>query len=457
MRQHLPSVWTAGLVFLIAGGLSSPTLAQEGDAVDRLVEIGKEIDSNAAKSDALAESESEIEATLRHVRAELRLTARRLREQELLVSKGEKELVSLGEQRAALQAALGERREQLGGTLAALQRLALRPPTFLLIAPGDPNDTVRSGLLLRTAVPRIQERAEGLERDLSALAEIERQIKAEQEQVVAATDGLAREHDQLIDLSQQKSELLDQTKQERAAAIARVEELTNEAGDLQELVALLEKERLERVARAKRAADEQARREAAERERLEQERIARLEEEREQQAKPLGKPSLEGEQIARLPGPPNRGPSAAEVVPGLAPISGARGALTPPAFGEVVQRFGEETDFGGTSRGISYQTRPDSTVLAPWDGQVVFSGPFRTFGQILIIEHGEGYHSLLAGVARIDVDVGQWVLAGEPVGSTGSRADQPEDGARLYVELRRQGEPINPLPWLAAVNPRVQG
>ena len=84
-------------------------------------------------------------------------------------------------------------------------------------------------------------------------------------------------------------------------------------------------------------------------------------------------------------------------------------------------------------------------MIAPFDGVVAFSGPFRGYGQLLILEHSEGYHTLLAGMTRLDSDVGQRVLAGEPVGVM-----SPDGDPSLYVELRRNGQPINPLPWLAA-------
>ena len=128
------------------------------------------------------------------------------------------------------------------------------------------------------------------------------------------------------------------------------------------------------------------------------------------------------------------------------------------AAGTVVVTYDASTGFGGKSKGITYQTRPGSLVVAPWDGQIAFAGPFRSFGQILIIEHGEGYHSLLAGMGRIDAPVGQWVLAGEPVGITGGEVGATttkiQNQSRLYVELRRDGQPINPLPWLAAATTR---
>jgi septal ring factor EnvC (AmiA/AmiB activator) len=92
-------------------------------------------------------------------------------------------------------------------------------------------------------------------------------------------------------------------------------------------------------------------------------------------------------------------------------------------------------------------------VVAPWDGRVEFAGPFRGYGQILIIEHGDGYHSLLAGLERIDVAVGQALVAGEPVGVVKSGEGKPS----LYLELRRHGQPIDPLPWLSLRDEKVTG
>ncbi|MGY8959212.1 MAG: murein hydrolase activator EnvC family protein, partial [Alphaproteobacteria bacterium] len=93
-------------------------------------------------------------------------------------------------------------------------------------------------------------------------------------------------------------------------------------------------------------------------------------------------------------------------------------------------------------------------VIAPFDGKVVFSGPFRNYGQILIIEHRGGYHTVLAGLSRIDATVGQWLLAGEPVGVLAARS---QGKPTLYVELRHNGQPINPAPWIVARTGKVRG
>ncbi|RME68772.1 MAG: peptidase M23, partial [Alphaproteobacteria bacterium] len=131
------------------------------------------------------------------------------------------------------------------------------------------------------------------------------------------------------------------------------------------------------------------------------------------------------------------------------PFSGARGALPLPARGDLVAGFGVETG-EGRSKGISIATRANAQVVAPYDGQVVFADRFRSYGRLLIISHGEGYHSLLAGMQRIDARVGQWVLAGEPVGEMGTGAAGDDGRPVLYVELQHDGKPINPLPWLSA-------
>ncbi|MDP7182960.1 MAG: peptidoglycan DD-metalloendopeptidase family protein, partial [Alphaproteobacteria bacterium] len=121
--------------------------------------------------------------------------------------------------------------------------------------------------------------------------------------------------------------------------------------------------------------------------------------------------------------------------------------------GRLVTRYGESSSTAGlAARGLTLATRKEARVVAPYDGEVVFTGPFRGYGKILIIAHGEGYHLLLAGLSRIDSAVGQALLAGEPVGVMG----RPENSEpNLYMELHHKGEPINPLPWLAANRKKV--
>ena len=114
-----------------------------------------------------------------------------------------------------------------------------------------------------------------------------------------------------------------------------------------------------------------------------------------------------------------------------------------PARGKIITAYGEQVVKGVSAKGITIRTRNGAQVIAPFDGSVIFSGPFRGYGNLIIIEHGDGYLSLLAGLENMDVELGQMLLAGEPVGQ------MPEDGdAKLYMEIRKDNQPIDPLAWI---------
>jgi septal ring factor EnvC (AmiA/AmiB activator) len=149
------------------------------------------------------------------------------------------------------------------------------------------------------------------------------------------------------------------------------------------------------------------------------------------------------------------GAAAAAAGGGTGARAAAGGAAVPPLpiAGPVAAAFGQEAP-GPRNRGIVIRPAPGQPMAAPADGRVVFAGPFRSYGLLLIIDHEDGYHSLLSGMTRLRVGVNQWVRAGEPVGSFDELG---ETGPQLYVELRRNGRPVNPLPWLAASDSKVRG
>jgi septal ring factor EnvC (AmiA/AmiB activator) len=148
------------------------------------------------------------------------------------------------------------------------------------------------------------------------------------------------------------------------------------------------------------------------------------------------------ELLRKLEGQSNEGPPD-----GTRPFAEARGRLPLPARGKVIRSWGDLDPLGLPARGLTLEIVAGAQIVAPYDGRIVYADGFRSYGQLLIIDHGGGYHTLVAGLSRIDGQVGQWLLAGEPVG----QASHGENGkSTLYIELRRNGEPINPLPWLVA-------
>ncbi len=436
-------VWLVSCLVLVLTGGAEVAFGQsrEDDVRATLGRIEQQLEQQrvgAAELDAEAQAQ---EAEHNRVRAEIVVAARIARGYEHSILKLEQELVDIDARVERTQGDLEARSRALEGTLVALQRLAMRPQWAMLAQPEDPNQTVRGGLVMRVALPQIRERAERLRLDLVELARLRADAADRRVDLAEANDRLRAERKQLAVLAEQKASLAAQSRQASDEATARIQRLVDEARDLADLLQMLDGERRARVA------DEERKR--AEAEALQ--RQTRQREERLAAVRPRQRPD-----VAAQP---------------MVPISEARGTLVPPASGQILVHYGESTAFGATAKGITYSTWPGAQVVAPYDGRVAFAGPFRHFGLILIIEHGEGYHSLLAGLAQIDATVGQWLITGEPVGTTGWNGDQhePNDGANrpagverersptLYVELRREGQPINPLPWLAASNEKVRG
>jgi septal ring factor EnvC (AmiA/AmiB activator) len=257
--------------------------------------------------------------------------------------------------------------------------------------------------LLEQIYPRLAAHAERMRADLADLAALRETITAQRALAEETATALSTENETLATLAARQEELLAETAAERAESEARIAQLADEAEDLRDL-------------------------------------IARLEE----TEPPASKPDADDEvQVASLPEAPST-----DLEPEMRAFPTVPGDLVMPVRGAIVIGYGGVTDAGEASRGIYLATRPGAQVVVPFDGRVVFAGPFRGYGLILIVEHSDGYHSLLAGLGRVDARVGQWVLAGEPAGAmaTGTEKD-PE----LYVELRRAGQPIDPAPWLGIV------
>lgn len=372
-----------------------------------LKNVEQSLDDARKQEHDLARRAIEAETDLKKLRRRSISIAARAQEHELTILKLEDRLVVLKADRKQALTTLKSRREQLTGLLAALQRIAMHPPVALIALPMKPVDTVRSALLLRRTVPAVNEAGRALRDDLNSLAELTDAVSAARDKINVQLVALTRQHEDLHRLVIRKAELAQKARKAQSDAEKRAAKLGREARDLKDLVARLTAQ----SRRQKRAL-----------------------------VRPV--PPIK-------PNDMHIEPSATELIVGPTLASGGM-----PVLGRIIRRFGEPSKTGKNTKGISIRARPGSTVVAPRDGRVVFAGPFRGLGKLLIIEYQAKYHLLLAGLARIDTEVGENVLAGEPVGMmTASQSA----GSALYVELRRNGQPINPVPWLAAGKPKVNG
>lgn len=412
---------------------------------ERLQDIEKALRESRQQDGSLQEKASELAREVAELRGELIRAARVTQEHEAALAELQARLTQLDEEEKIKAQAMLGRRQRLAELLGALERLARLPPEAMIALPASPQDTLRSAILLRAAVPELEVQAKALRQEIESLAVVREDIIAKRADQQAKTQTLGEERARLGALLARKAAVEKQTLAERQKAAAAVKSLASEATDLRELLARIEAEREAETRRA--AADAAA-------------AAARAAEAAAQARRETAQASRSGSSANRTvdaPAPPEpkaqpRMAALGSVHPGT--FSQAQGRLAFPAQGRMVQAFGERLSTGGDARGITLETQPAAQIVAPYDGQVVFAGPFRDYGQLLIIEHGEGYHMLLAGFERIDSAVSQTLLAGEPVGVM---ARPTEGSPRLYIELRHDGRPINPLPWLATPIGKVSG
>ncbi len=410
---------TAGLATLLLAATAltmGPATAQQDDVEDaeRLRRIEQELEAERDRAKALGEKANSLEAEVGDLQKELVNKGRSAQTLEDQLSAVETTLAKLQADEQLNLRDLDGRHDQMVRTLGALQRIALQPPELAFAVPGRPLDAVRSAMLLKVAVAEIDERAEYLRSQLDELRSLRSEIALRREELQKVARELEAETESLAALTKRKEEFYQKASRELDETLERAAKRAAEAENLRGLV-----------------------------ERLEQEALAR-EQAAKQQEQAAGTESEEST-IASLAKPLD-----------IRPFPSAPESLVVPARGRLTLRYGDRSDSnaGATSKGIMVSTRAGAQVVAPYDGRIVYSGEFRGYGQLLIIEHGGRYHSLLAGVERLNAAVGQWVLAGEPVGVMG----RPEDGKpELYYELRRTGQPINPLPWLANIDDKVQG
>jgi septal ring factor EnvC (AmiA/AmiB activator) len=378
----------------------------------------------AASAKANRQLESEI-AEIRTDRAKLNTaligTAGRVRDTEDRIRGLEERLKTLVASEAAIRRSLESRRGVIIEVFAALQRMGRRPPPAVLVRPEDMLEAVRASILLGAVLPELRVEAEILATDLAELVRLKNAIATDRGSLGRELAALNSEQDRLSALIEARQGRIAEVEKTLGSERGKAAELARQAGTLKELIDRMEKE----IVGAQRAADEA--RKAAET----QEKQAR-------------------EQFAQAA---FRDP--ARLAPKM-PFSEARGQLPRPVSGDVSREFGASDGYGGTTRGISIATRPKAAIVSPADGWVAFAGPFRSYGRLLIINAGGGYYLLLAGMDQINVDVGQFVLAGEPVATMGETSlvslagSNVENNAPvLYVEFRKDGGSIDPGPWWA--------
>ena len=419
------------LAAAIAASLCCPVLAADAPDAAKLKALERQLEEGKAEREKLQSQAQSLDQHLATLRAQMIAVAKDIQDQEYSVTVLESRLADMERGAQTMSEALKRRDAQMARVLLALERLALHPGDALSLSPLAPDDAVRSAILLRAAIPNIKTSAASLQSDLGAFYRARAQITEQKEKVAAGAAALLQKRMTLEKLLRERTEQQVALAARSDEADRRLAKMAQEARDLRELFAKL--------------ADVKAKRD---------------EEERKRAAARSVEPPAPVTPSATTKAPPGVAsaepkPAAKDDVAVTRSFAKARGTMPFPVAGPLAGKYGEAAgtaeDAGLRAKGITINARAGAQVVAPFDGIVAFAGLFRGYGQLLIIEHSEGYHTLLAGMGRIDIAVGQRVLAGEPVGLMNESAS-----SSLYVELRRDGQPINPLPWLAERTPQEQ-
>jgi septal ring factor EnvC (AmiA/AmiB activator) len=419
----LRSALVAGLALAVPTTLA---IAQEkqtdkpADKLDTLKQRDQELQAARDAQRKSVETEAALKREIEQIGADRRKlnqdlidTAARLRGLEVQIPATEARLKPLDENESTIRKSLDGRRAVIGEVLAALQRIGRRPPPALIASPEDALQSLRTAMVLGAVLPEMRHEVEALASDLTELLSVRKKIAAERDRLKSELAALDGERARMTALVAERQK--QQAEREKAldAERSRASDLARNVDNLKDLIAKLEQGLDPAIREAREAARSDSR------------------------------PALSA---FRDPG---------RLTPAIA-FASLRGQVPIPVNGVKLKQFGAPDGNGGLEKGISIATRAGAQITAPGDGWVVYAGPFRSYGQLLILNVGGGYHVLLAGMDRISVDLGQFVLTGEPVAVMGNAShiaailatgsSQPV----LYIEFRKDGTPVDPGPWWAA-------
>jgi septal ring factor EnvC (AmiA/AmiB activator) len=422
-RRRLFGVIGAGMVLigLHAVSLAQVAVAPEAQKGARQDELEKVHAEQKRAADAAAKLKAELDSIgedRRKLNALLIDSAAKTRTAEERIAAAEARLKSLEGNEGTIRRSLASRKAVIAEVLAALQRLGRRPPPALMVSPEDALQSVRTAILLGAVLPDMKIEVDTLIADLSELVRVRTEIAAERDTLGRDLAALSQETIRMTVLVQERQRRQTETEKALDAERGRAVQLARQADNLKDLIAKIE-QGVATSARAAAAAQADT-------------------------AKPIDPKNS----LLAFSDPGRLSPAIA--------FASTKGRISLPLSGIKIREFGTPDGLGGTEKGISVASRAGAQVTAPADGWVVYAGPFRSYGQLLILNAGGGYHILLAGMERISVDLGQFVLTGEPVAVMGGgpqSAAAVATGTRqpvLYIEFRKDGAPVDPSPWWAA-------
>ncbi len=454
------------------------------DEVRKALEARRiELQTTETKARTIEKDVAELNLEREKLNARLLETAAEIQKSEAKLTKIEGRIGELEAQEKLVRGSLSQRQGQIAQLLAALQRMGRNPPPVMITRREDALGMVRSAMLLSAAFPGMRTQALALAQTLDNLETVMTSIRQENEKERAENARLNDMRTRLAGLLEERRQSVTAKQDELQKVRQEAAEISKSAADLGELITRLD-EAVTRNTAGLQAYQEEAKHQVAAAEAGATPSSSAspagpgANETAPPTTSPASKPAAAtGPEVAALspqaelakPAVVELAPSRLSLMPGSAgrikpaiPFQLAKAKLPLPVQGRRVISFGEKTQYGSTSKGIVLETRANAQVVSPCDGWVVYAREFRSYGQLLIINAGGGYHVLVAGMSQIDVQPGQFILAAEPVGTMSAVPKAEQDGSQttapvLYVEFHKDGQPIDPDPWWVESLEKVQG
>lgn len=354
---------------------------------DELAATKKEAAAAEASASKLAAAAKKLQAEREEIQAQLVKVAREVQKSEAELSAIEEKLRQLAQQIEEKTAALAARKKEFAAMVQAAIKLSQTPQEAIILMPGDMMNNMKAARALKMTADSVKREAENIRVQMAELEQLKETALVSKQEALDKKSLLAAQRAELKAAVNERNKLQAALNQQQKEAAAKAKSLAKKAEDLQGLISALDEEMAQQDAEEK--------------------------------------------------------PSGAAVKGKLRSFAAAKGKIRSPVAGKVEQRFGAESR-NETSKGITVVTRAGAQAVAPFDGEVVFTGPFLAYGRMIILRHSDGFHTLLAGLAKIDASVGQFLLEGEPIGAMGEK----ESGNRLYIELRKNSQPVDPAPWI---------
>ncbi len=396
--------WRIALLPLL---MSAPAAAQQSESND-LEKVEQQLKERAREEKRLRDEAAAKQREVAALRNSLIETANSIQQSERKIADLEQSIAELEAEKTEAETALKKESANLSEVLAALQSLELSRPPALLVSPEDANKAARAAMLLSDAAPEVEARAARLRGAIERLSELAEALAKDRKSFAAENEKLAARRDVLADLMAQKEKERDVAEALAATAQRETARIAAQASNLREVI----------------------------------ERLSRLAHSITPRLKPPP-PRAEPPAVSSAPNLPSIKRAPPEPVLTAKAFSDAAGALRAPVAGRLTGEYGKPKPDGGVFEGLRFSVRDQAIVTAPFEGRVAFAQNWGLVGNMIVLDVGEGYHILLIGVGRILVSEHQRITAGEPV------AEMAGGGASLDLEIRKNGEPVNPALWLS--------